>query len=427
MKTTLTHSQTFTADRPRLGLLDRIGRRALFSRLHCLQRGRITVLEGQERRTFGSLSTEYPLQATILVHDPRCYSEIAFGGSIGAGATYADGHWSCDDLTALVRIFVLNRAVLDGMEKGLAWLTTPLQQAYHRVRSNSKSGSRSNIAAHYDLGNEFFSIMLDETMMYSCAFFEREDSTLFEASIVKNDRICKKLQLGPHDHLLEIGTGWGGFAIQAAKDYGCRVTTTTISHQQYEVAVRRIKEAGLSDRITVVMKDYRDLHELGITFDKLVSIEMIEAVGHAYFDTYFKSCSDLLKPQGTMLLQAITIEDQQYERAKRSVDFIQRYIFPGSCIPSITALCTSITRATDMTLFHLEDIGAHYPATLRGWKERLASNLAQVRALGYPESFIRLWEFYLCYCEGGFLERSISDVQMLLVKPGYRVRVRRET
>lgn len=427
MKDGCTYVRSFAAGPPRPGLLDRLGRRALLSRLQGLQQGQITVLDGRERVTVGSRAGESPLHATILVHDPRCYSEIAFGGSIGAGASYADGLWSCDDLTTLVRIFVRNREVLDGMELGLARLTRPMQQVYHRIHRNSRTGSRANIAAHYDLGNDFFSLILDDTMMYSCAFFERECSSLFEASIVKNDRICKKLRLGPDDHLLEIGTGWGGFAIQAAKDYGCRVTTTTISRQQHDAAVRRIGQAGLADRITVVMKDYRDLHELGTLFDAVVSIEMIEAVGHTYYDSYFRCCSALLKPHGRMLLQAITIEDQRYEQAKRSVDFIQRYIFPGSCIPSITALCASITRATNMRLFDLEDIGAHYPATLRAWKTRLLSDPARMRALGYPDAFIRLWDFYLCYCEGGFMERSISDVQMLLVKPQHRTAPRLAT
>jgi cyclopropane-fatty-acyl-phospholipid synthase len=269
------------------------------------------------------------------VHDPRFYRALACGGSIGAGEAYMNGWWSCDDLTALVRICVLNRELLDGMEKGGARLTAPLQKLFHYLRRNTKAGSRSNIAAHYDLGNDFFSLFLDETLMYSCAFFERADSTLQEASVAKNDRICRKLQLSPADHLLEIGTGWGGFALHAARHYGCRVTTTTISRAQHDLAVQRIAAAGLSDRITVLLQDYRDLQG---HYDKLVSIEMIEAVGHAFYETFFRCCSNLLTPQGMMLLQAITIADQYYEQAKRSVDFIQRSIFPGSCIPSISVI-----------------------------------------------------------------------------------------
>jgi cyclopropane-fatty-acyl-phospholipid synthase len=400
--------------------LDHLARRMVFARWEGLQRGRITVIDGSGRQSFGRTTGDAPLTATIHIHDPSVYSSLAFGGTVGASGDYMDGLWSCDDLTSLVRILVRNRAVLDGMEQGVARLRAPLRQLVHRRRRNTRTGSRRNIAAHYDLGNEFFSLMLDETMMYSCAFFKQETSTLREASTAKNDRICRKLNLSSADHVLEIGTGWGGFALHAASHYHCRVTTTTISQRQYEVAVRRVQEAGLTDRVTVLLKDYRDLHELGIKFDALVSIEMIEAVGHAYYDTYFKACSDLLKPHGRMLLQAITIEDRRYEQATRSVDFIQQYIFPGSCIPSVTALCSSATRATDMGLFHLEDIGAHYPPTLRGWRERLCANRSKVRALGYSDSFLRLWELYLCYCEGGFLERSISSAHLLFVKPLYR-------
>jgi len=403
--------------------LDQWARRlcwARFARLDEFQRGQITVIDGDDRQRFGRPTRDVPLTATIRIHDPRVYRSLVFGGTVGAGGDYIEGLWSCDDLTALVRILVRNRAVLDGMEQGLARLSAPWRHVAHRLRNNTKTGSRRNIAAHYDLGNEFFSLVLDETMMYSCGFFERATSTLTEASIAKNDRICRKLALTSADHVLEIGAGWGGFALHAAMRYGCRVTTTTISRRQYEVAVRRVREAGVADRVTVLLKDYRDLHELGIKFDALVSIEMIEAVGHAYYDTYFKACQDLLTPQGRMLLQAITIEDHQYERARRSVDFIQRYIFPGSCIPSVSALCASVARATDMGLFHLEDIGAHYPPTLRGWRDRLLANVSQIKALGYSDSLLRAWALYLSYCEGGFLERSISTAHLLFVKPQYQ-------
>jgi cyclopropane-fatty-acyl-phospholipid synthase len=253
--------------------------------------------------------------------------------------------------------------------------------------------------------------------MYSSAIFEREDMPLEAASIAKLDRICRKLDLKPDDRVIEIGTGWGGFALHAARHYGCHVTTTTISRSQQKLARERVTAAGLNDRITLLLQDYRDLTG---QYDKLVSIEMIEAVGHQYYDTFFRKCSELLKPEGTMLLQAITIADQRYEAARRSVDFIQRYIFPGSCIPSVTAISNALTRATDLRLFHLEDIGPHYALTLRRWRENFNANLAGVRALAYPESFIRMWEFYLCYCEAGFMERVIGDVQMLLVKPGAR-------
>jgi cyclopropane-fatty-acyl-phospholipid synthase len=260
--------------------------------------------------------------------------------------------------------------------------------------------------------------MLDDTMAYSCGVFERDDATLHEAQVAKFERICRKLRLAPGDHLLEIGTGWGGLAIHAARHHGCRVTTTTISREQHDWARDRIAAAGLQDRITLLLDDYRDLRG---RYDKLVSIEMIEAVGARYLDTYTASCSQLLEPHGAMLLQAITIQDQLYEEALDSVDFIQRFIFPGSFIPSVGAIAGSVARSTDMKVFHLEDIGPHYATTLRHWRQNFFANLAAVRQLGYPDAFVRMWDYYLCYCEGGFLERQIGDVQMLLTKPRCRL------
>ncbi|NOT57397.1 MAG: class I SAM-dependent methyltransferase [Deltaproteobacteria bacterium] len=394
--------------------LTRTMHQLVLGRLHGLRDGSLTILDGDESLTFGASSPHFPLSATLRVHDVRFYTDLVMGGSVGAGEAYIKGRWSCDDLTTLVRLLVRNRAVLDGMDTGLAWVSVPLRKLFHAFRRNTKRGSSRNIVAHYDLGNEFFALFLDETMTYSCGIFEHIDSTLQEASLAKIDRICQKLQLSSSDHLLEIGTGWGGFALHAARRYGCRVTTTTISPQQYHYARQRIANAGLGDRVTVLLKDYR---ELTGQYDKLVSIEMIEAVGYAFYDTYFKRCSELLKPDGMMLLQAITIADQQYEAAKRSVDFIQRYIFPGSCIPSITAISQSLTRVTDLRLFHLEDITPHYAETLRHWRERFFARLTEVRRLGYSEELIRMWEFYFCYCEGGFRERVIGDAQLLLTKP----------
>ncbi len=374
-------------------------------------------MDGNEHHHYGRRTERCPLGVTVRVHDPRFWSELAFGGSIGAGEAYMQGYWSVNDLTAVVRILLQNRAVLDGMETGLARLTGPLQQALHWFNRNTREGSRRNIAAHYDLGNDFFQLFLDPTMMYSSAIFEHPKQTLEQAQRTRLERICRKLDLQPTDHLLEIGTGWGGMAIHAAQHYGCRVTTTTISRQQYELARERIAAAGLEDRITVLLEDYRDLTG---QYDKLVSIEMIEAVGHQFYDTYFRQCGRLLKHDGLMLLQAITIADQRYETARKSVDFIQRHIFPGSTIPSVTAMLDATTRASDLKLAHLEDIGPHYAATLRVWRENLLRNLDAVRALGYPEEFIRMWEFYLSYCEGGFAERALGDVHMLLAKPGNR-------
>jgi cyclopropane-fatty-acyl-phospholipid synthase len=300
------------------------------------------------------------------------------------------------------------------MEKGLTWLTAPLHILFHLLRSNTKKGSRLNIIAHYDLGNDFYKLFLDETLTYSCGIFEREDSTLKEASLAKYARICQKLDLSPKDNVVEIGSGWGGFAIYAAQNYGCRITTTTISAAQYDLAKELIDKAGVAHKVQLLLEDYRDLRG---KYDKLVSIEMIEAVGHKYLDTFFRSCSKLLKEDGMMLLQAITIKDQVFDQHKRSVDFIKRYIFPGSCIPSITAMSRSLARASDLKLFHLEDITPHYARTLSTWRQRFFANIEKVRDLGYPETFIRMWEYYLCYCEGGFAERYLGDVQMLLTKP----------
>lgn len=414
MKATSLASSRGFSRRSRLGLGQRLLRRAVLQRLEKLNRGKITLIDAEGCHSFGEYSEAFPLQATVHIHDPRCYRQIALRGSIGAGEAYMAGDWSCDDLTALIRIMVLNREVMDGLEESLAWLAKPFLKAFHALHPNTRAGSRANIAAHYDLGNDFYRLFLDQSLMYSCGIFENEHTSLEEASLAKIDRICRKLQLNAADHLLEIGTGWGGFALHAAGRYGCRVTTTTISEKQYELARQRVREAGLEDRIEVLLEDYRDLKG---SFDKLVSIEMIEAVGYRFFETYFRMCSRLLKPQGMMLLQAITIADQEYERASRSVDFIQRYIFPGGCLPSVTAMTNEIARVTDLRLFHLEDIGPHYAATLHHWRERFLTNLDRVRALGFSESFIRQWEFYLCYCEGGFAERTIGTVQMLFTKP----------
>lgn len=402
---------------PKPHVLDAFAKRAVRARLAGLRHGRVTLVEGALRQSYGEPDERCPLQAEVRVHDPRFWSELAFGGSIGAGEAYMLGYWSVDDLTALVRILLQNREVLDGMETGLARLTAPLQKSLHWLNRNTREGSRRNIAAHYDLGNDFFRLFLDPTMMYSSAIFESPETTLEQAQHARLDLICRRLEIKPGDHLLEIGTGWGGMAIHAARRYGCRVTTTTISREQHALAREHIAAAGLADRVTVLLEDYRDLRG---RYDKLVSIEMIEAVGHQYYDAYFGQCGRLLEDDGLMLLQAITIADQRYESARRSVDFIQRHIFPGSTIPSVTVMLASLTSTTDLKLVHLEDIGPHYATTLRKWRENFFGNIEAVRALGYPERFIRMWEFYLCYCEGGFEERAIGDVQMLLAKPGNR-------
>ncbi|MGA8708969.1 MAG: cyclopropane-fatty-acyl-phospholipid synthase family protein [Steroidobacteraceae bacterium] len=394
----------------------RLARAALHASLGRLAHGELRLIDAQGDYRFGSSSADC-LAATVRVNDAHFYADVAFGGSVGAGESYVRGSWSCDDLTALVRILVRNRAVLNGLERGLASLRRPLFKLFHQLHRNSQRGSARNIAAHYDIGNDLYRLMLDDTMAYSCGIFERPDSTLAQASRAKFDAACRKLALQPSDHLLEIGTGWGGLAIHAAREYGCHVTTTTISRAQHELARERIAAAGLAGRVTLLLEDYRNLTG---RYDKLVSIEMVEAVGARYLDDYFHRCAVLLTDDGAMLLQAITIQDQLYRQALRSVDFIQRYIFPGSFIPSVTALAESLRRSSDLKIFHLEDIGPHYARTLAEWRRSFFGHLPRVRALGYSESFVRLWEFYLCYCEGGFAERQLGDVQMLLTKPRCR-------
>lgn len=414
----LSHPSTIAAGiTPKPRFLDDFAKRALLGRLEQINHGEIILQDGQKQYQFGQATSRCQLKVTVVVNHPQFYAEVVFGGSIGAGEAYMGGYWEVSDLTALMRIFLCNRQLLDGIDGGFAWLTIPIQKFFHRLSRNTTKGSRRNISAHYDVGNDFFALILDESLMYSNAIFSDPTMSLHEAQVARLKYICEKLELKTKDHLLEIGTGWGGFAIYAATHYGCQVTTTTISKQQYDLACQRIASAGLSDRITVVVSDYRELKG---QYDKLVSLEMIEAVGHYYFDSYFGKCSELLKPEGMMLLQAITIADQRYEAAKRSVDFIQRYIFPGSGIPSVTAMSQSITRATDLRMFHLEDIGPHYATTLRAWCDNLYKNRAQIHRLGYSDEFFRMWEFYFSYCEGGFTERVIGDVQMLLTKPENR-------
>jgi cyclopropane-fatty-acyl-phospholipid synthase len=390
-------------------------RRAVLRQLQQLRHGHLRVLENGELLSFGDPAS--PLQGEIEVLDTALWSLVAGNGSIGAGEAYIHGYWRSPDLTTVVRIFVSNLEVLDAMESGLAVLGRPLLKALHWLNSNTRKGSQKNIAAHYDLGNALFEEFLDPSMMYSAAMFSSEQDTLEQAQLNKLERICQKLELKPGDHLLEIGTGWGSMALYAATHYGCRVTTTTLSREQFAYTQKRIEEQGLQDQITLLLRDYRDLDG---QYDKLVSIEMIEAVGHRFLPTYFKQCAHLLKPDGLMLLQAITIRDQRYEQAKNAVDFIQRYIFPGGALPSMQKMLQIIGDQTDMNLHHMEDFGLHYARTLQLWHENFRQAHARLQQLGYDEQFYRLWEFYLCYCAGGFLERSIGTAQLLLAKPAAR-------
>jgi cyclopropane-fatty-acyl-phospholipid synthase len=353
----------------------------------------------------------------LNVEDPTAYLAILTGGSLGAASAYMDGKWSCSDLSGLLRLFIRNMSVVDGVETGFARVANGIARLHHKLRANTHVGSRRNIHEHYDLGNDLFELFLDETMTYSAGIFEKDSSTMYEASVAKLDRICRKLDLEPDDHVLEVGSGWGSFAMHAAKNYGCRVTTTTISREQYELAGERIARAGLADRIDILLEDYRNLSG---RYDKVVSIEMVEAVGHEFLPGYFKKCAELLKEDGAMLLQAITMPDRRYDQYLRSSDFIRRYIFPGSCVPSMGALVTAMGAESDLKPVQIEDIGPHYATTLRSWRERFNARLDDVRRLGYPERFVRMWNFYLSYCEAGFEERYLGDLQILLHKPACR-------
>ena len=402
----------------RAGWFTPMARRMVLSRLERLHFGHLRIIEPDGELHFGEPAGQAEMHATIEISNPAFYSDLAFGGSIGAGEAWMQGLWTSDDLVTLVRLMLRNRDVLDQMDSGTALLTAPIQRLFHVINRNTRAGARRNISAHYDLGNDFFALWLDATMMYSCAIFEREEMDLHQAQLARLDRVCKKLQLQPGDEVMEIGTGWGGFAIHAAGKYGARVTTTTISQEQFKLARRRIGEAGLVDRITVLNRDFRDLEG---QFDKLVSIEMIEAIDTPLYRPFFEKCAELLKPDGLMLLQAITIADQRFNPRKRSIDFINRYIFPGSGLPSSAVMSGTVAAHTDLRLLDLEDIGLHYARTLRCWRENFLERLGEVRAQGYPEPFIRMWHYYLCYCEGAFLERAISDVHMVFSKPQYRL------
>ncbi len=393
-------------------------KKALFMMFVGLERGSLSINNCGTLYQFGSTKKISGLTASVSIHDPQLYINIIFKGSMGAAESYMKGHWSTDNLTNVVRLFVLNADILNRkMDGGWSKITAPFMWLIHRLRKNTECGSKKNIVAHYDLSNEFFKLFLDKTMGYSCGIFEQENSSLEEAQRAKFDRICQKLRLSPADHIVEIGGGWGGFAMHAARNYGCRVTTTTISDKQYHYMRDLFQTNRLNDRITLLQQDYRTLRG---QFDKLVSIEMIEAVGHQYLDTFFRCCCKLLKPDGLMLLQSITLPDHEFNRHKHAVDFIKRYIFPGSCIPSVAAISNSVAK-TDLRLIHFEDITPHYAKTLKLWRERFFENLDKVKAMGFSDRFIRMWEFYLASCEGSFQERYNGDVHMLFARSENRL------
>ncbi len=376
--------------------------------------GSLTIVEGEARRTFGS----GPPTATIHVHHPHFW-RMLMRGSRGLAESYAQGMWDSPDLVSVIRLAARNAVLIDRVRAVTAPLWKPRQRMREALNRRTRQRSRRDIAAHYDLGNDLFERMLDPTMMYSCALFDRPGMSLQEASVAKLERVCERLQLGPEDRVLEIGTGWGGFAIHAAATRGCRVVTTTISRQQHDYAVERVRRAGLSDRVTVLMRDYRDMRG---TFDKLVSIEMIEAVGWQHIGRFFARCSELLSPHGAMLLQAITIDDRAYEVEKASRSFIREYIFPGGCLPSLEVIMRNVARRTDLQAVGLEDITASYVETLRRWRHNFTGHGEELAGLGYDERFQRIWTLYLAYCEGGFAERRICDIQLLLAKPRWAVK-----
>lgn len=399
-----------------MSVRERAARRAVHALLDRAHGGTIELREHGGSRTFGTPAGSPRLHTRIEVRDAAFHPALLSGGA-GAGRAYMDGLWDCDDLVALVRIAARAMPALDRWRERLLPLTAPWQQAAWRLRANTRARARERIAAHYDLGNTLFSRFLDETMMYSSAVFEHPGATLHEAQLAKLDRICQRLQLTPGERLLEIGTGWGGLALHAAQRYGMHVTTTTISREQHAYTTAAVRTAGLEDRVTVLLQDYRDLRG---RYDKLVSIEMIEAVGWEHLDTYFAACGELLESHGAMLLQAIVHPHRVFRVEKASTGFINAFVFPGGSLPSLAAIERSLARRTDLRSVALDDITPHYARTLRCWRQRFDDAWPELRALGYDERFRRMWDLYLAYCEAGFRERRISDVQLLLAKPGYR-------
>jgi len=389
-----------------------LSKKIILNILKQIKNGRIILNDGDDSYVFGE--TNGPV-TTINIINLRAYRKILLQGSVGAGKSYIDGDWTTNDLQQLIELFIKNDSLFNNIESPLARFLSMIRTVGYKLNINTESRAKDNILAHYDLGNDFFQLILDPSMMYSCAFYEPFNISLEEASKKKLQRICDKLQLKPSDHLLEIGTGWGGFAVYAAQEYGCKITTTTISDKQYAFVKDKIKRLGLEDRIELLNLDYR---KLSGQYDKVVSIEMIEAVGHKYFDAFFHQCNQLLKPTGLFFLQAIVINDQAYEAAKDEVDFIKKYIFPGGCLPSVCSISKSIATQTKMQLISFDDIGKHYVTTLQDWHKKLLANKDLIIAQGFTEDFIRRWQFYFCYSAAGFQSNYIGDIHALWRKRG---------
>ena len=391
--------------------LTSVFKNGLKKKLSHLNVGCISVVDGVDKFSFGDTGSE--LQVNVQVHSQEFYVMTGSGGAMGIAEAYILGYWTSDDVVMLMRIILKNRSIMLSLNDGFAKILSPINKLIHRSRQNTLKGSKENILAHYDLSNDFYKLWLDPTMTYSCAYFKDTNTTLEDASIEKLDRMCRKLKLSEKDNILEVGTGWGSFSIHAAKNYGCNITTTTISDAQYEYAKARVVEEGLESKINVINKDYRKLDG---QYDKIVSIEMIEAVGYEYISEYFRKLSSLLKPDGLMALQGITYNDQNFDTYKDSVDFIKKYIFPGSCLISISQIIDVVKKKTDLSMIDMEDITLHYVKTLSTWRKNFIKVMPEVKKMGYSQAFINMWEFYFLYCEAGFTERNIGDVQLVFAK-----------
>ena len=403
-------SNTVIKSKP--SVLAKIFKKLLLYQFKQIKYGCIILNEGDSKIVFGDENSNLKVEAHVL--SDEFYVLAGSGGDLGIAEAYSAGYWDADDMVKLIQIVIKNQEIQKSLEGGFAKFLNPINRYVHRSRRNTVSGSKENIVAHYDLSNEFFQTWLDKSMTYSCAIFEPENLSLHDASKEKLDRICRKLNIQSDDHIVEIGTGWGSFALHAVKKYDCRVTTTTISNRQYEYVAKLIEKEGVKDKITLLKNDYRELNG---QFDKLVSIEMIEAVGHNYIEQFFKTCSSLLKPNGLMAIQGITYHEQGFENHLKSVDFIKKYIFPGSNLISVNHVLSVIKGYTDLSLVHLEDITKYYAETLKLWREKYKSEIKEIKRMGYSDEFLRMWDYYFIYCEAGFRERFIGDVQLVMAKP----------
>jgi cyclopropane-fatty-acyl-phospholipid synthase len=383
-----------------------------------MERGNLylTLTDG-EQITIGN--GENNIAASIVVNSDEFYKRIILFGDIGFGEAYVDGLWDTDNITNVIKWVLLNIENAPGISGSkIQTLSLNVLKVYNRLshfkRANTIEGSRKNISEHYDLNNDFFASFLDPTMTYSAAYFYRDGLSLQEAQLAKYERLCRQLHLRATDHVLEIGSGWGGNAIYMAKTYGCRVTSLTISEEQHKLAVERVEAEGLGDRVNILLQDYRLMEGV---FDKIVSVEMLEAVGHKFMDVYFTKCHQLLKKNGILALQVITSPDSRFESLKKGVDWIQKHIFPGSLLPSVGAINRSINRTGDLTMVDLKDIGLDYAKTLKLWYDSFNANLSKVKTLGFDDTFIRKWNYYLCYCEAAFAMRNINVMHLVYSRP----------